>query len=149
MRDWKEFDTFEKIYKPYWVSRGEGNTMATQAVIAVNKLVYKWYNDGDVYDNTYGMPGWCNDLSSYANWLYKYIPMTQPVLDRITKVSDEDGYTELLYDLCGVVFDEYYLKGINRGEKMGSIYECEGPFEFVEYEDDEDEYYDEEDEEWY
>lgn len=144
MRQWSEFNKFEKVYEPYFVSKGEGDTMATQATIAVCKLVYKWFNDGDVYDNTYSMDGWYNDLSSYANWLYTYIPMTQEVLYRITKVYNSDGYTELLYDLCEIVFDEHYLKGINRAEKMGTIYECEGPFEFQEYEEE-----DEEDEEWY
>ena len=61
--------------------------MATQICTALNKLVYKWCNDGDVYDNTYGLDGWANNLSSYANWIYKYLPLSQEILDRIEDVT--------------------------------------------------------------
>ena len=54
--------------------------MASQLVTAVNKLVYKWYNDGDVYDNIHSLDNWANDLSSYANWPYKYIPESSDIL---------------------------------------------------------------------
>ena len=53
-----------------------------QAVTAVSKLVYKWFNDGDVYDNRFALPGWANDLSSYANWIEKYIPNTFTFLEK-------------------------------------------------------------------
>ena len=71
--DWSYFNQYEELINVYMPIQGEGDTMATQAVTAVNKLIYKWYNDGDVYDNTYQMNGWANDLSSYANWLCKYL----------------------------------------------------------------------------
>ena len=87
--DWDYFDKFEPIINKYMPDRGEGETMASQIVTAVNKLVYKWYNDGDVYDNTYILEGWANDLSDYANWLYKYVPKTQYTLELITKAHPQ------------------------------------------------------------
>ena len=71
MVDWSYYDKpeFKAINSEYLPARGEGETKATQIVTAVNKLVYKWYNDGDVFDNTGALSGWANDLSSYANWL--------------------------------------------------------------------------------
>lgn len=84
--DWSYFNKFDRANDEYLPSTGEGDTMATQVCTAVTKLVYKWYNDGDVFDNSYGLEGWANDLSSYANWLYKYVPQTRPILLEITDI---------------------------------------------------------------
>ena len=73
--DWSYFDKFDGIIDKYLPTKGEGETKATQIVTAINKLIYKWYNDGDVFDNTYHLEGWANDLSDYANWLYENTKM--------------------------------------------------------------------------
>ena len=62
--DWSYFDKFDPLQDKYLPNRGEGDTIATQIVTAVAKLIYKWYNDGDVFDNTWYLDGWLNDLSS-------------------------------------------------------------------------------------
>ena len=49
--DESAFDKFEPIIDKYMPDIGEGDSLASQMVTAVNKLIYKWYNDGDVYDN--------------------------------------------------------------------------------------------------
>ena len=69
---WDDFDIFSDIIEECdcWTPQGEGEDKGTQIAIATSKLVYKWFNDGDVFDNTYYLEGWANDLSSYANWLY-------------------------------------------------------------------------------
>ena len=153
MRDWSDFDVFSSVIDLYMPDRGEGETIASQICTAVNKLVYKWFNDGDVFDNTHCLNGWCNDLSSYANWLYNlkdnffggyYAGETRKILDRIKYVVSNDEYTELLYDLCDLLIDEEFLKISNEFDKKGSIYDCKGKFEFIDYE-----YCDnDEDEEW-
>ena len=82
--DWDYYDRFNELNDKYLPSQGEGETEATQAITAINKLVYKWYNDGDVYDNVNsGLSGWANDLSSYANWLHKNIDGASEILERI------------------------------------------------------------------
>lgn len=48
---WKDFSSSE-LEKKYLPENGEGNSLASQAVTAVSKLVYKWFNDGDVYDKS-------------------------------------------------------------------------------------------------
>ena len=146
---WNDFDKFEEIDEKYLPSTGEGETVATQIVTAVTKLVYKWFNDGDVYDNSYHMTGWLNDLSSYANWLYKYADGAKDILERIENVSSDDEYDKLLYDLCKCTKNFTYLQKYETQDKVGSIYDCDGPFQFTEYYEDEDEYDDWEDEEDY
>ena len=149
--DWSYFDKFDAICDKYLPVSGEGDTIATQIVTAVCKLIYKWYNDGDVYDNTHYMNGWCNDLSSYANWLRKYTE-TKYILDNIDEVMNDDEYEQLLADLADTLLDENKLSELNKQEKVGSIYKCGGPYEFVleDDEDNEDDWEDDdgEDEEW-
>ena len=103
--------------------------MASQIVTAINKLVYKWYNDGDVYDNTHHLEGWGNDLSSYANWLYNHAEGTRTILNSIFDVYDDSDYEDLLKKLTDLVLNEEYLKKYDKST-IGSIYEEEGPFKW-------------------
>lgn len=145
--EWDYYDKFEELIKKYMPVRGEGDTKASQIVTAVNKLVYKWYNDGDVYDNTHHLKGWANDLSSYANWLY-YHTDARNILDKISICFTEDDYEELLKELADKLLDEQYLAEQDKEGKVESIYKCVGQFEFVEEEEeDEEDYWDDEDEE--
>lgn len=144
--DWSYFDKFDGICDKYLPVSGEGDTIATQIVTAVCKLVYKWYNDGDVFDNTHYLEGWANDLSSYANWLRRYAKAGY-ILDEIEDVINSTEYEQLLADLADTLLDEDYLDKRNHESKVGSIYDCEGPFRFVEDwgdEDDDDDWDDEE-----
>lgn len=125
-----ETDSIEKEYLP---DSGEGETMMHQAVTAATKLIYKWFNDGDVFDNNYGLKGWANDLSSYANWLDENIPEAEPILARIKTIgSDEDAYTDLLYDLMKAIFNPNMVTEYAGQPKTGTIYDCDGPYNFYE-----------------
>ena len=144
--NWDYFNKFDEINDVYLPVRGEGDTKATQIVTAVNKLVYKWYNDGDVFDNTGYLTGWANDLSSYANWLYQNTDANvQNILYGVFDCNESD-YEDLLKELADLLLDEKVLEEYEKEPAVGSIYDCEGIFKFEEYEEDEGEY--EEDEEW-
>lgn len=140
MVDWSYFNKFERINKEYLPNMGEGETKATQIVTAVCKLVYKWCNDGDVFDNTHHLDGWANDLSSYANWLAAYTPESKDILNKISGCWSAGEYEDLLKELADSLLDENYLTQQNEFEKIGTIYECEGRFKFVEPYDDEDDW---------
>lgn len=147
---WSYYDSPEtaSINEKYLPDSGEGDNLASQIVTCVNKLIYKWYNDGDVYDNTHGLQGWANDLSSYANWLYKYTPAKE-LLEEIYTINSESEYEDLLQDIYNMLMDERWLDEQAEADAApDSIYTCKGPFKFVEYQD-EDEYDDYEDEEDY
>lgn len=145
--DWSYFDKFDSVLDKYMPSRGEGDTKASQIATAVNKLIYKWYNDGDVYDNNYGMAGWANDLSSYANWLFSNVPEADTILNRIEDCSNDHEYESILRDLADTYLNEDALSYWANEPSVGSIYDCSGPFSFNEYseEDDEDDWEDDED----
>lgn len=135
---WGYYDKFDEIIAKYMPANGEGDTIASQAVTAVNKLIYKWYNDGDVFDNTKYLEGWANDLSSYANWLYNHTDRAK-MLENIFVISTDSEYEDLLKELADSVLDESWLS-TQELEKQGSIYQCRGPFKFVDYDEEEEEY---------
>lgn len=137
---WGYYNKFKRVMQEYLPDMGEGETMATQVVTAVNKLVFKWYNDGDVYDNVNSpMTGWCNDLSSYANWLNEYIPAAGGILDGVLDCFNGDEYEDLLKDLADTLLDLEEVEALSATPAKGSIYDCSGPFKFDEHWEDEDE----------
>lgn len=139
--DWSYFRKFEPFNRQYLPDRGEGDTLATQAATAVTKLVYKWYNDGDVYDNQHGMQGWANDLSTYANWLLAHVGGAGRILSKIYNCHSDEDYEHILKDLADFVYDENKLAQLNEMPAEGSVYEEDGPFVFKDYDDDDDEEY--------
>ena len=137
---WSDFDKFDSVIDKYMPARGQGETKASQICTAVNKLIYKWYNDGDVYDNTYGLDGWWNDLSDYANWLALYTTeKAYRILLRIKNIGNsEDQYEQILYDLATELLNEDYLVEMDKCPKEDDIYNCEYIFKFDEGSDDDD-----------
>lgn len=147
--NWSYFNKFEPLEDIYLPSSGQGNTKATQLVTAVAKIVYKYFNDGDTYDNTniYWYEG-MNDLSSYANWIHNNYSFLGNMLERIWEPGfSESDYQDLLKDLCNAVFRETWLEKENDKPAVGDIYEAEGPFSIEEPEDEEDDYWEEDEEE--
>lgn len=133
----------QKLIDKYLPDRGDGENQATQAVTAVCKLVYKWYNDGDVYDNHYNIHGWANDISGSANWLYNHIDKTQSLLMEIKYINSEKEYEDLLDELEDVVINENLLSELEKLQHDGDAYHESGPFSFDEdLENEEDEEYD-------
>lgn len=130
-------ERFTEIDERYLPPMGEGETMATQVVAAVNKLIYKWYNDGDVFDNTGNLSGWCNDLSNYANWLHRYVPIAAQTLEKVHQCWTEEDYEDLLQEIANKTLNKELLELMEDIPAKGSIYRCEGPFRFEEKEEEE------------
>ena len=131
--DWEYFDKYNPILEVYMESCGDGKSKASQIVTAVNKLIYKWYNNGDVYDNDKKIDGlgWFNDLSPYANWLYENTDdEVKKILDRIYDIKTVAEYEHILKDLADRCMDKNYLSKFEKAKKVGSIYEYSGKFKF-------------------
>lgn len=140
--DWGYYDKFEELIDKYMPIRGEGETKASQIVTAVNKLVYKYYNDGDVFDTTHHLKESCNDLSDYANWLYYHTTdNVEEILNKIAVCYSDDDYEDLLKELANELLNEEYLAKQDKIEKHKTIYNCDGKFKYEEYYEDEDEEY--------
>jgi len=135
----KKDDVIEK----YMPRNGEGETKASQVVTAMNKLIYKWWNDGDVFDNTKGLKEGCNDLSSYANWLYIHTTENaRAIMDTVYDCKNDDDYDVLLNNLGDeLLLNTELLKEYEKMDKEGTIYKCNGMFKFEQPVDDEDDWY--------
>lgn len=123
-------ESADAILDRYLPTSGEGENMAEQAVTATNKIEFGWYNDGDVFDNTYQLEGWANDLSCYANWLHHYVPGAAEVLAGIKNISSDAEYAALVQELKNVVYNEGLLRQLEAEAALDSIYECDGPYKF-------------------
>ena len=137
-KEWKDFDKFGEVLDKYLPRKGEGATMASQLSAALSKIVYRWFNDGDVYDDT-TMTGWGEDLSSYANWIYRYIPEVGPVLRKVHACFTDEDYTNLLYNVSTRISKIIDFELLDTMEARGSIYDCDGPFSVTNDKDDDDE----------
>lgn len=151
--EWSYYRKFQPVNETWLPDVGEGTNAGNQLCVAINKLIYKWYNDGDVFDTTRkdsgGMVGWANDLSDYANWIRAYAHQSAEILDRIyeCKESDHSTYENLIKDLADKYLTEDYLStmaSFYNNVLVGSVYDCNGPYsyqeEIIEDEDwDEDE----------
>lgn len=136
--NWNYFDKFDAITEKYLPATGEGNNMAQQAVAAMCKLVYKWYNDGDIYDTTnYHLDGWANDLSSYANWLHANTCIANE-LEGIYTANSEADYEHVLARCADKLMNEQGLAELATKAATGSIYECTGCFVWEEVQDEEE-----------
>ena len=133
----------KEVINRWLPASGEGDNMATQAATAVAKIIYRWYNDGD--DNTTGLGEGFNDLSSYANWIYAYVPELRNTLKQVFSIYNDSQYERILYKIAEY-FDGEVLEELSKSEKVGSIYTEDGPFKVEEYSDDEEDDWDEEDE---
>lgn len=142
MVNWDYYEKFEKLNDKYLNDEGEGDTMATQICTAVNKLIYNWYNNGDVFDNTClgGVLDGYNDLSPYANWLYNNIPQSRDIFDKFKDCITESEYEDLLKELADKLLTEDILEKYSAFEKESTIYEADGPFRVSEQTECEDEY---------
>lgn len=144
LKDPTFWDQFDDVADEYLPDQGEGDTAAEQAVTALNKLVYRFYNDGDVYDNSGYLESY-NDLSDEANWLYKNIPGVRQIMERVWD-ADRNEYERILTDLAeNILGDRELLYGLDQEGKKGTIYDCDGPFIYMEPLDD-DEW--DEDDDW-
>lgn len=140
---WDYYDKkeFEELNGKYLPIKDEGSTKATQIVTALNKLIYRYYNDGDIFDNTYHLDSG-EDLSDYANWLYHHTTEeVKGILNKIESCYTDSDYEDLLQELADNLFNEEYLKKQNELEKEFSIYDYDGKFKFEEHNEDEEDYY--------
>ena len=117
-----ENSSYGILIDKYLPSVGQGESKASQLVTVANKIIYGWYNNGDT------ISGNGNDLTSYANWIDKYIK--EPEIRKILKdnyIDYNDTYylSEIILPLIKFVFREDFLEGLASQEVEGDIYECQ------------------------
>lgn len=119
---WSDYDQFEDILNRYLPEDGQGDTRAEQAVTAINKLVYAFYNNGAVIADT--LPEYDPNLESYATWLRKHTSSRAVLLlVKLEDAEDTDSYANYLYELTDYLLDEPKLRTLSKYNTVGDIYE--------------------------
>lgn len=127
--NWEDFDSFGPVLDKYMPEYGEGETMANQIATAVNKIGYRWFNDGDTISGDCEPSNDCaaGEVCQYGNWLDKNVPEASAFFGRwidtlIGGDCDEDTYKEFLCEMFETLLDEKLLEKYTDEKKVDSIY---------------------------
>ena len=133
---------FNEFFDKYVPINGSADTLGGEIVRAINRIVYRYYNDGDTVDRYCGNE--YNHLRACDTFLKTYCP----AYHSLSNVKELE-YEKNLCDRLKKVFD-YLVANPNVFEIPNST-DCiaNAPYEPWEYDDDEDYDYDEDDEDEY
>ena len=138
-------DRNEPLYDKLVPGQGDAETVEGEMLRAINRLIYRYYNDGDKYYEGYGTEtaGPAHSFLVNANHPLKAI------MNRLFKefISD-DEYEKMLNEILEVILDHIeYQQGDYAKNTLGGIFKYEPEFEDME-EDDDDYTYDYDDDEY-
>lgn len=122
--------------------KGQGDTVANQIAVAANRIVGRWFNDGDVISKScyLGYPE--EHVVSCANWLYANGPQgCRGILRDAESAIRGDEYSDLMRSLCEECLDVDVLYTYADKPAVGSVFKCDGPFSAWDDDDDDDEHY--------
>ena len=127
---------------------GAAETVEGEMLRAINKIVYRWYNDGDEYHTGYG-----TETAGPAHAFL--VDSNNPKQSALKQIfSTGTNYEQTIKDALELILD--YIESRNGGytkNALGDMLDYEAEFEdetedeYDEY--DHDDYYDDEDEEEY
>lgn len=134
----------EVLSKKLMPSEGEADTLEGEMIRAVNRIAYRYYNDGDVWYSGYG----CETAGPCVEFLCdaKVCPLASEMFKTITCVQNE-AYEQMLCKMIEQVVE--YVEGKNGQytENVDRIDMLSYDSRYKEDNEDDDYYYDEEDEE--
>lgn len=142
-------DRNEPLYDKLVPGQGDAETVEGEMLRAINRIAYRFYNDGDKYFEYYGTETAGPAHSFLVNANHPLRSAMRKILD---EPSGDASYERMIKDALDMILD--YIES-RRGKytknTLGGIYDYEPEFEDEEEEDDYDNYddYDEEDDDYY
>ena len=137
----------EALYDKLVPGSGAADTVEGEMLRAINRIIYRYYNDGDYYYEGYGIEtaGPAHSFLVNANHPQK------SALVRIFDESRDEEYEQMLNDALDVILDHIESRQGNYTESSKNMFDYEPEFEQEEEDDDWDDYhggygYDDEDE---
>ena len=133
----------EPLFSKLVPGQGKAETLEGEMLRAINRIVYRYYNDGDKYYEGYGAETAGPAVSFLVNAVHPLRAKMSRIMDG-EELSDNE-YENMLKEALGLILD--YIEG-KEGEytknTQGEIFDYES-----EYEDDDDYYDDYEDDDDY
>lgn len=138
-------DRNEPLYDKLVPGQGDAETVEGEMLRAINRIAYRFYNDGDKYFEYYGTETAGPAHSFLVNANHPLRSAMRKILD---EPSGDASYERMIKDALDMILD--YIES-RRGKytknTLGGIYDYEPEFEDEEEEDDYDNYDDYDDEE--
>jgi|13_taG_2_1085334.scaffolds.fasta_scaffold08455_5 hypothetical protein len=138
-------DRNEPLYDELVPGSGKADTIQGEMLRAINRIVYRYYNDGDEYHTGYGTEtaGPAHSFLVNAN---------HPLRSLVSKLfKDGTNYEQTIKDVLDAILDHIESRqGKYTPNTEGDMFDFEPEFEDNEYEEDDyDDYYDEEEDDYY
>jgi hypothetical protein len=128
--------------------QGTAETLEGEMLRAVNRLVYRYYNDGDKYNEGYGTETAGPAHSFLVNAVHPLRAKMDSIMDEEFKSDGE--YERMLKVVLGLVLDHIESKeGEYTKNTQGDIFDYPSEFEDMEEEEDYDDYDDYDDDDYY
>ena len=94
VEDWPDNKEFNALFDQHVPAQGHANTLGGELIRAVNKIVYRYYNDGDRVGVGYGNET-CNPAARFIEENTKL----EPLAKELWNLCSDKEYEELLADL--------------------------------------------------
>ena len=142
-------DRNNPLYDKLVAGQGKSETVEGEILRAINRVAYRYYNDGDKYFEGYGTEtaGPAHSFLVNANH-----PLKSAMSSIFDEPSGDSSYERMLKDALGIILDYIESKqGKYTPNNVGDIFDYEPEFEDNEddYDDDPWGYNDEEDDDYY
>tara|TARA_B000000475_G_scaffold266316_1_gene255919 strand:+ start:2600 stop:4036 length:1437 start_codon:yes stop_codon:yes gene_type:complete len=131
---------------------GDSETVEGEMIRAINRIIYRFFNDGDYFYRGYGAEtaGPAHSFLINSNQIPFDIQSTLTSIFDKAMGADEDGYERLIKFALEKVVDHVEATPEDEYTKLDrGMFDFESEFEDEEEEDDYDDYYDEEEEDYY
>jgi hypothetical protein len=136
-------DRNEPLYDKLVPGQGDAETVEGEMLRAINRIVYRFYNDGDKYFEGYGTEtaGPAHSFLVNANH-----PLKSAMIKLFDEPSGDSSYERMLKDVLDMILDHIESRqGKYTKNTLGGIFDYEPEFEDDEEDYDDYDYYDDED----
>ena len=138
----------EPLFDKLVPGQGKAETLEGEMLRAVNRLVYRYYNDGDKYYEGYGTETAGPAHSFLVNAVHPLRAKMYSIMDG-EELSDNE-YENMLKMVLGLILDYIESKGGEYTKNtQGEIFDYESEYEDEEEEEDYDYYDDYDDDDYY
>jgi len=138
-------DRNEPLYNELVPGQGDAETVEGEMLRAINRIVYRFYNDGDKYFQGYGTEtaGPAHSFLVNANH-----PLKSAMVKLFDEPSGDNSYERMLKDVLDMILDYIESRqGKYTPNNVGDMFDYEPEFE--DDEEDYDDYYDDEDDDYF
>ena len=136
-------DRNEPLYDKLVPGQGDAETVEGEMLRAINRIVYRFYNDGDKYFEGYGTEtaGPAHSFLVNANH-----PLKSAMVKLFDEPSGDNSYERMLKDVLDMILDYIESRqGKYTKNTLGGMFNYEPEFEEDEEDEDDYDYYDDED----